>query len=241
MKIKFIGTSSGKTSLKRFHSSFIIQKDVDTTLVDAGEGVSRALLSSGTDYNSISGIIFTHMHSDHSAGLPSLLTQMKMNKREEKLVIYCHSDHYSSLKSLLRITHVYPEKLEFPVNFRTFLPGEELMTGSGIIFKSASNSHLDHLISSPENVSCSLFFELAGKKVFYTGDVGNEEDLYLFNNERPDIFISEITHVSFDQVLKAFEKSGAGQLYITHIPDVEIEKEGDERATWVYDNYEIDI
>ncbi|MEO8398834.1 MAG: MBL fold metallo-hydrolase, partial [Ignavibacteriaceae bacterium] len=75
-KIKFIGTGSGKTSLKRFHSSFLILNESYNLLVDTGDGISKALLLQNINYNSIDGILISHLHPDHYTGLPLLLVQM---------------------------------------------------------------------------------------------------------------------------------------------------------------------
>ena len=74
MKIKFVGTSSGKASLNRFHSSLLLSSENYNLLVDAGDGISRALLVNGINFNSINGIIFTHLHPDHFSGLPALIS-----------------------------------------------------------------------------------------------------------------------------------------------------------------------
>ena len=67
-ELKFIGTGSGKTSLNRFHSSFFIKTSNYNLLIDAGDGESKALLSQGIDFNTIDGILFTHLHPDHYTG-----------------------------------------------------------------------------------------------------------------------------------------------------------------------------
>jgi ribonuclease BN (tRNA processing enzyme) len=246
MKIKFIGTGSGQTSLKRFHSSFLIQSDEYSLLVDTGDGTSKALLRGGVDFNSISALIYTHMHPDHSAGLPSLIVQFKMMKRKKELFIFCHPLHKDQLLSLLNSTHVYPERLDFPINFSTFLPGGIAFIAEGIEFISGLNRHLEDLKENPEGitpVSCGFLFSLNNKKVFYTGDIGDEEDLYTFRNEKIDIMIAESTHIPLDKIRKAFMELGADYLYLTHISDDEEipEKFIGENTAAVFDGYVINI
>ncbi|MDZ7623513.1 MAG: hypothetical protein U5J96_03575 [Ignavibacteriaceae bacterium] len=47
MKITFLGTSSGKASLNRYHSALLFTSEKYNLLVDAGDGISRALMSNG--------------------------------------------------------------------------------------------------------------------------------------------------------------------------------------------------
>jgi ribonuclease BN (tRNA processing enzyme) len=224
MKIKFIGTGSGKTSLKRFHSSFMIQSGSYNLLVDTGDGISKALLSAGIELNTISSILYTHMHPDHAAGLPSFIVQQKMLKRKDELLVYCHSAHPEQLAALLNSTHIYPSRLEFKLEFKTFLPGGITDTGKGIRFRFELNTHLKDLDKNPEGinpVSCSFLFSLDNKQVFYTGDIGEEVDLYKFRDEKIDIMIAESTHVPVENIIKASKELGAEYLYLTHISDDE--------------------
>jgi ribonuclease BN (tRNA processing enzyme) len=246
MIIKFIGTGSGQTSLKRFHSSILIQASGGSLLIDTGDGVSRALMSLGIDFNTIDGILYTHMHPDHAAGLPSLIVQLKMLKRKKELVIYCHPNHVEQLTGILNFMHIYPERLEFPLKFITLMPDGLTETGWGIKFKSELNHHLMDLEKNPKGitpVSCGYLFHLKDKKVFYTGDIGEEEDLYKFSDDRKDIIIAESTHIPLDKIKEAFIKSGADRLYLTHIAeDSEIpETELNEKILAVSDGYEINL
>jgi ribonuclease BN (tRNA processing enzyme) len=43
-------------------------------LIDAGEGVSRQLARAGTEVRDIDGVFLTHLHDDHTAGLPGFVT-----------------------------------------------------------------------------------------------------------------------------------------------------------------------
>jgi len=244
MKIIFIGTGSGQTSLQRFHSSLLIESGGFNLLIDTGDGISKALLSAGIDYKNISALLYTHMHPDHSAGLPSLLIQMKMLNRKDELLIYCHEQHKKNLTALLNYTHILPVRLDFQIRFETFSDNKLTDTGYGIKFKAAANSHLDDLkatLNNPdEAVSFGFMFYLKEHSIFYTGDVGSDQDLYKFRNEKADIIISEATHISFDQVMEAFRILKPGYLYLTHISDGQ-EFPSSDKIIAVRDKYEIHL
>ena len=108
MKLKFIGTSSGQTSLNRNHSSLFFQLGSTNILIDAGDGISKALLHQNVDHSLIDKIIISHFHSDHLAGLPSLLTQMIIAKRRKAIEIYTHK---SLLKTLEKFSALGSFKL----------------------------------------------------------------------------------------------------------------------------------
>ena len=52
-------------------------------------------------------------------------------------------------------------------------------------------------------ISSSFLFNVGKKKIVYTSDVGSSDDLYLFNNIQPDIFITETTHLSLTDIENA--------------------------------------
>ena len=108
--IVFIGTSSGKTSLKRFHSSLLVKSQSFNLLIDCGDGTAKALLSLGISLDLIDGILFSHLHPDHSAGFASLIVQMKQLKREKKLRIFCHKNLAETLKMFLHYSFVFTER-----------------------------------------------------------------------------------------------------------------------------------
>lgn len=243
MKIKFIGTSSGLTTLKRFHSSFLIQENNYNLLVDTGDGISRALLSSGIDLNSVSALLFTHMHPDHSAGFPSLLVQLKLLMRIEKLTIFCYEFHKENLLSILRNMHIFPERLGYQLEFLTFRSNDIIDAVENIRFKAVENSHLAEVRSiypgDKSIVSFGIVFYLSDKKIFYTSDIAGESDLYGLKDEKIDILISETTHIKYDEIIRAFRLSGASSLYLTHLIDGKENNQNDEGVNFVYDGYEI--
>ncbi|HSR17938.1 MAG TPA: hypothetical protein VLM39_07575, partial [Ignavibacteriaceae bacterium] len=68
--------------------------------------------------------------------------------------------------------------------------------------------------------SCSSFlFNINGTNIFYSGDVGGKDDLYLFKDSRIDLMISEITHVNLEEIFEAFRILNAGKIYLTHITE----------------------
>ena len=105
MKIIFLGTSSGKTSANRFHSSLVLSYRDYNLLIDSGEGTSRALINCKIDFNSIDGILLTHLHPDHFAGLPGLITQMKMHQRKKSLQIFSHNRLKSTIQNVVIFFH----------------------------------------------------------------------------------------------------------------------------------------
>lgn len=225
LKIIFIGTGSGKTSLKRYHSSILISSEKYNLLVDAGDGVSKALPSQKINYNSIDGIIFTHLHPDHFSGLPSLIVQMKMNDRNSPLDLFIHKSLKSIVENLLLHSNLLPERMKFDINYKIFSEDERISISKTFFAVPRKNSHLDKLekykSKYPQlNFLCfSLLFEIENHKLIYTSDIGNEGDLFLFEQTPTDIFITEITHIEPSVLFDELQKLDTKKIYLTHISD----------------------
>ena len=224
MKLTFIGTGSGKASLKREHSSILISSKKFNLLVDAGDGISRAFLKAGIDFNSLDGIIFSHLHPDHYTGLAALIVQMKMSNRTEPLTIFVHEELVNVIKNFLINSYLFPERLGFKINYEPFTVKKSFSIDEEIEVLADQNSHLTELIGyeNYSNISfacLSFLFKVGENKIHYTGDVGGSNDLYFFKDMKTDIFITETTHISLADILIAAEKINPSKTILTHITD----------------------
>jgi ribonuclease BN (tRNA processing enzyme) len=224
MKIHFIGTSSAKTSLKRFHSSIVIKEKDFTLLLDAGEAITKALLHQYVYFNSINAILISHLHPDHSSGLPALITQMHLDKREEPLFIYSSINNIEKLKDLLYQSYLFQSRLSFQINFVAFEEGISFSVDEKISLMGKRNTHLDKYILNDVNKqlsfeSTSFLITFANHKIHYTADIGGIDDLYLFKSELPTLLITEISHISFEDVLTVAQNPFPHKILLTHYSD----------------------
>lgn len=236
MKIKFIGTGSGLTSLDRYHSSFLITSLDHKLLVDCGDGISRALLNQYVDYNSINSIIISHLHADHYAGLPSLITQMKLAGRKEKLSLYIHKSEIEFIEQFLQHSYLFTERLSFELEIIPFSEEGKINITELFSFVSKCNSHLEKYLVNKSSVklsyvSLSFLFKDQDNSLIYSGDLGSDDDLFLFD-EKVDWLITEITHIDPRSIIKLIDKNSAKQIIITHI-----DKISDDLLAIMDDNY----
>ena len=223
MKIKFLGTGSGKTSLNRYHSSFLISSSTNRLLVDCGDGISKAILKQSIHFNSIDSILISHFHADHFAGLPSLLTQMKLGGRKNELIIFVHSSEKPFLEEFIFHSYLFKERMTFELKIISFDEENEIKVSENLCFISKLNSHLEKYRKYDQQnklgfVSLSFLFKDDENSVIYSGDIGSEKDLYLFN-QRVDCFITETTHINIESLTGIREKLNTEKLILTHIGD----------------------
>ena len=237
MKIKFVGTGSAKTSLNQFHSSLLISFKNYQLLIDAGDNISRALLFNKIDINQIDGIILTHLHPDHFAGLPSLIVQMKMQNREKPLDIFIHQSLVSVVKDTLFHSYILSERLKFEIRYKSFNDNEQIYVLNNFFFLSRENSHISKLqkyrLTYPSmSLYCaSILFNVEDKRIIYTSDIGTAEDLFLFKEFSTDIFICEATHLEPSVLFKEIIKLETRNIYLTHYSDENLKKLSENLAT----------
>lgn len=237
MKIKFIGTSSGKTSLNRFHSSILVSSENYNLLVDAGDGVSLALLSHKIKFNKIDGIIFTHLHPDHFSGLSALIIQMKMADRKNPLDIFIHHSLKNVVEDTLLRSYLFPEKMKFELVYKSFKDDEQMKISKNFSVRAKINSHLTELEQYQNNhpaislYSASLLLEAKGNKIVYTSDIGSTDDLFLFKEIVANVYIVEATHLPISTLAESITKIEAGKIIFTHYSDKDIPQLNEIMAT----------
>ncbi len=224
LELIFIGTGSASESLNRSHSSFFIQTGKYNLLVDAGDGISTALLKQEINYHSIDGIIFTHFHPDHFSGLGGLIIQMEILQRKKPLQIFTHNKLIPFVKDYLHLSYLFEKRISFDIEFIGFEHDEIFNVCGDIRVKSKNNTHIDVYKKYDEDdknyfSSSSFLFNLKDKNLFYTGDIAAKNDLLLFPEEKFDYMITEITHISTEDILEAVKLIQPSVLYLTHISD----------------------
>ena len=124
MKITFLGTgtsqgipvigSSHPVCLstdekdKRLRSSIMIEKDNTIIVIDCGPDFRAQMLHENPSH--LDGILFTHEHSDHTAGLDDI--RPFYFKQEGDFQLYAHSRVFESLKQ--RYAYIFETENKYP-------------------------------------------------------------------------------------------------------------------------------
>lgn len=71
-KVTILGTGTPNPSIERLSSGTLVEAGGQRLLFDCGDGVSQRLWQIRVPLGSIHQIFLTHLHSDHTAGIPNL-------------------------------------------------------------------------------------------------------------------------------------------------------------------------
>ena len=88
-KVILLGTQGGPNfNLQRGETSSLLMVGDRPYLVDCGYGTMRALKEAGVNFLQVPNIFLTHLHDDHVADVPSLLSHQWTQGRIDPTTVY---------------------------------------------------------------------------------------------------------------------------------------------------------
>jgi ribonuclease BN (tRNA processing enzyme) len=153
-------------------------------IIDAGDGVTRRLMRAKIGFRDIDAIFITHPHSDHTSGLPALLTVQYDSFRTKPVNVYGPPGTEETVKGILPFLDVNAE-VRIGDGTRTAM-ASKIFSGHnkepGVIFQDANirvtaveNSHFHFTPGNAANgkyKSYALRFDTADRSIVFTGDTG---------------------------------------------------------------------
>jgi ribonuclease BN (tRNA processing enzyme) len=218
-KLITLGTRGGPLPTKdRAQSSNLLVVNGALYLIDAGDGVTRRIVQSGNDFRKVGKIFITHPHSDHTAGLATLLVSQWEYQRAEPTDIYGGGVEALVKGALAYLTPNaeirWAEGKQRPMD-ATF-HGHDVSAGviykdANIVVTAAENTHFNFHPGTPpygKYKSFSYRIETPGRTFLFTGDTG-PSDAVADLAKGADVLVTEVTSV--DDVIEVFKRTGAWQ------------------------------
>ncbi len=185
-------------------------------LIDAGDGVLRRLAKAGVKFNEIGVIFITHPHSDHIAGLGTLLAVERGSGRKDPINVY--GPRGVEMIVAATIQYFTPDaEIRWDDGLRTSMQdmfrGHEVPTGlvyqdANIKVTAAENTHFHLTPANPaygKYKSYSYRFETPDKVVVFTGDTGASQSVEELARGA-DMLVSEVLVV--DDLVAILKKNG---------------------------------
>ncbi len=72
LKVSLLGTGSPIPIMTRFGPSILVEAGPEKLLIDCGRGATLRLWQLGIPLGSVTALFLTHLHSDHTVGIPDL-------------------------------------------------------------------------------------------------------------------------------------------------------------------------
>lgn len=88
MRVTLLGTGCPVADVHRYGPATLVEAGGERWLVDCGSGVTQRLLAHGTDGAALTGLLLTHLHSDHTVDFIQLLISGWHQGRTAPLRVY---------------------------------------------------------------------------------------------------------------------------------------------------------
>jgi len=205
-QVVLLGTRAGPgVDLKRAETATVIMVDGTPYLVDCGYGAVRNLVAADISAAKINQIFFTHLHNDHTADLPALLTLQWTGGRTRPIDLYGPYGTADMVRAIV-------EYCKADVGIRTVDEGRktnpaDLYHGHDIeatssplqVFKddrvtvsTAENTHYpEHSRSQMPYRSVGVRFDTKTRSVVISGDTSYSSNLVRLAKDA-DVFVCEI-------------------------------------------------
>jgi ribonuclease BN (tRNA processing enzyme) len=166
--VRFLGSGDAFGSGARFQTCILVELGGQRLLLDCGPSSLVAMREQGVAPDTIDGIVITHLHGDHCAGVPFFLLEAIVSRRQRPLVLAVPEGARVHLQALYDLiwpgsgplrTRFALHWLEQPCGEPAALPGLAELT--------LTRWPARHV---PETRPTMVRVQGAGKAVAYTGD-----------------------------------------------------------------------
>ena len=106
IKVIFLGTSAQIPSAKRNHTSILLTYKDENILIDCGEGTQRQFRKAQLNPCKLTAILITHIHGDHTFGLPGLISTLNFSGYNKHLKIYCPKGTKKIIEDFIDLKHL---------------------------------------------------------------------------------------------------------------------------------------
>jgi len=222
VRITIFGSAAGFPTKARTNTAIGIWHERDLHLFDAGEPVAAHLARRGLPPDRLRSVFITHMHADHSAGLPMLLQWLQLNKRGRPLSLYLPSASAGAFQGVLEMHYLFLETLGFELSIRSLKAGQVYEEG-GLSVMALESRHLDGQADrleraglEPKGHSFSFAVTVGGKRLFISGDLAQASEV-IIPAAGANLAIVELAHFSPEALGEALSRVSVPRLIVTHL------------------------
>ncbi len=98
-----LGTSSQVPTRERNHNGYLLRWDGQGLLFDPGEGTQRQMILAGVPSSAVTRICLTHVHGDHTFGLPGVLSRLSLDGVEHPVDLHYPASGDAVVRALVAL------------------------------------------------------------------------------------------------------------------------------------------
>ena len=225
-QLVLLGTQGGPSvNVRRSETASSVVVDGRPYLVDCGYGALRGLVASGLAYTQVAAVFITHLHDDHTADLPALLTHQWTASRAEPTDVYGPYGTAAMVEGALaffkanaeiRIVDegraVRPETLFHGHDITATAAPAEAFKDERVKVTTVENAHFPERSKAQMPYrSIAYRFDTAGRSIVISGDTAYSQSLVDLA-KGADLFVCEVMDLTTyeNNMARAREAAAAG-------------------------------
>ncbi len=192
-RVIFLGTGNPNPDPDRMGPSVAIIANGYPYIVDFGPGVVRRAVSSGLDVKTLDIAFLTHLHSDHTIGLPDLILTPWVLEREKPLALFGPIGTRIMAENILKAYEIdIDERLKGlepanPTGWNVSINEIE----PGIVYKDKNVSVAAFPVDHGSLTALGYKFSVGNRNVVISGDT-SPTDAIIENARNVDVLIHEV-------------------------------------------------
>jgi ribonuclease BN (tRNA processing enzyme) len=214
------GTGAGTPSGDRMASALTARfTDGSVVLFDAGEACARAMIRDGVDVNRITTVAISHMHADHWAGIPGLITGWAtLGRGRDTVVIRVPEGLVPFFESAQIQSLFFPEGIDFAIDWRELEPFDMPDGWRVELFTTTHLTSIEERAAAHGVVARAMGYLLRNgeRRIVLSQDIGAASDL-AGPIDRAELLVCESAHVEPEEILTMARDAGVGRVIFTHV------------------------
>ena len=196
IKVTLLGTGTPRPMIERFGASILVQAGKENLLFDAGRGCTIRLWQLGVPLKDVNRLFLTHLHSDHTVGIPDLWLTGWIFDRAEPLEVWGPKGT-GQMMAGLRQAYAYDVKVRS--NFGNSRVGAEIRAHDiheGVVYE-ANGVKVTAFLVDHGNVKPAFGYRVdyGGHSVVLSGDTRPSENL-VKHAQGVDVLVHEVYAVT---------------------------------------------
>jgi ribonuclease BN (tRNA processing enzyme) len=217
-----LGTRAGEFPAPyRAQTSYALVVGQDIYLIDVGDGTLRRLAEAGLTIRNVAGMFITHLHDDHTSGLPALMSVEWQFHREKPVGIYGPAQTAGLVQAALAFTkfnadtRISDGTMTRPISEifagHDVMPGAVFYKDANISVSAVENSHYGNFKPGTPDAggktkSYSYRVTTPAGTIVFTGDTG-PSDAVAGLAKGADVLVSEV--MDLDKVIQLRKADGS--------------------------------
>jgi len=194
LKVTLLGTGSPRPTISRFGPSILVEAGNQKLLFDCGRGSTQRLYQLKIPFAEVTTLFLTHLHSDHTIGIPDLWLTGWVMGRNAALRVWGPA---GTKEMMAHLEQAYAFDVHIRRDVDTKLPGEGAVVvardiDEGVVYDDAGLKVTAFLVDhGPVKPALGYRIDFAGRSVTLSGDTRFSENLIHFAHGT-DVLIHEV-------------------------------------------------